>query len=253
MNITHIRNATLIVEYADKRFLIDPMLGEKGSFPPFPNAPRDDQFNPLVELPMPANDIISNIDAVFLTHLHLDHFDEAAQKLLPKNIKIYTQNEEDKKEVCNVGFTNVIALKNTNHIEDITIIKTAAQHGRGDILEVAGHVCGLIFQHENEQTLYIAGDTVWYEEVENTLDTYHPEIIVVNGGDNQFNMGGSLVMNETDILKVAQAEAHSKMIVVHMEAVNHWNLSRKDLKQFALDNNIDSQIIVPEDGEQFQF
>ena len=33
MNITHVRNATLIVEYADKKFLIDPMLGEKGSYP----------------------------------------------------------------------------------------------------------------------------------------------------------------------------------------------------------------------------
>ena len=32
MNITHVRNATLIVEYADNRFLIDPMLGEKVLF-----------------------------------------------------------------------------------------------------------------------------------------------------------------------------------------------------------------------------
>lgn len=79
MNITHVRNATLIVEYADNRFLIDPMLGEKGSFPSFPNAPRDDQNNPLVELPMPTDEIMSNVDAIFLTHLHLDHFDEAAQ------------------------------------------------------------------------------------------------------------------------------------------------------------------------------
>ena len=34
MKITQIRNATLIIEYAGKRFLIDPMLGPKGSFPP---------------------------------------------------------------------------------------------------------------------------------------------------------------------------------------------------------------------------
>ncbi|MCL9701979.1 hypothetical protein AXF02_08925 [Staphylococcus aureus] len=235
MNITHVRNATLIVEYANKKILIDPMLGEKGSFPPFPEAPRDDQNNPLVELPMDINDIISNIDIVILTHLHLDHFDEDAE------------------EVRNVGFLNVEALEATNHIGNINIIKTPAQHGRGEILQVAGNVCGLIFQNENEKTLYIAGDTVWYEEVEKTLESYQPEIVVVNGGDNQFNMGGSLIMNEVDIHKVAKTVPDSKIIVVHMEAVNHWNLSRKDLKQFAATNNFDSQIIIPNDGDKYKF
>lgn len=35
MKIQQIRNATIIIEYAGKRFLVDPMLGEKGSFAPF--------------------------------------------------------------------------------------------------------------------------------------------------------------------------------------------------------------------------
>lgn len=35
MKITHIRNATLLVEYEGKTFLIDPMLAEKGTYPPF--------------------------------------------------------------------------------------------------------------------------------------------------------------------------------------------------------------------------
>ena len=36
MNITQIRNATIIVQYAGKKFLIDPMLADKGAYPPFP-------------------------------------------------------------------------------------------------------------------------------------------------------------------------------------------------------------------------
>lgn len=253
MKINHIRNATIIVEYANTRFLIDPMLGEKGSFPSFPGGPREDQNNPLVDLPVSLDEITHNIDAIILTHLHLDHFDEAAQRLLPKDIKIYTQNNEDAEEVRNVGFFNVEALEATNRIGNINIIKTPAQHGRGEILQVAGNVCGLIFQNENEKTLYIAGDTVWYEEVEKTLESYQPEIVVVNGGDNQFNMGGSLIMNEVDIHKVTKTVPDSKIIVVHMEAVNHWNLSRKDLKQFAATNNFDSQIIIPDDGDKYKF
>ena len=33
MNIHQIRNATIVVEYAGKKFLIDPMLAEKGTIP----------------------------------------------------------------------------------------------------------------------------------------------------------------------------------------------------------------------------
>ena len=39
MNITHIRNATQIIDYAGKKFLIDPMLADKGAWPGF-RAPR---------------------------------------------------------------------------------------------------------------------------------------------------------------------------------------------------------------------
>jgi L-ascorbate metabolism protein UlaG (beta-lactamase superfamily) len=58
MKIQLIRNATIVVEYAGKKFLIDPMLAEKGAYPPFPNAPRQDQNNPLVSLPTSIDDII---------------------------------------------------------------------------------------------------------------------------------------------------------------------------------------------------
>ena len=82
-----------------------------------------------------------------------------------KDIKIYTQNGEDAEEVRNVGFTNVQIFEKTNYLGEITLIKTPAQHGRGEVLKIAGNVCGLIFKNENEKTLYVAGDTVWYEKL----------------------------------------------------------------------------------------
>lgn len=98
-------------------------------------------------------------------------------------------------------------------------IKTKGEHGRGEILQLVGHVYGVVFKHPSEKTLYIAGDTVWYEAVREAMETHKPEI-AVNIGDNQFLQGGSLVMGKEDIYKI---------ISVHMEAVNHWTLSRKEL------------------------
>ncbi|GAA0339170.1 MBL fold metallo-hydrolase [Bacillus carboniphilus] len=253
MNIQQIRNATLVVEYAGKRFLIDPMLSEKGSYPPFPNSPRQDQNNPLVSLPTTIDNIIKDIDAVIVTHLHLDHWDDAAKEALPKTIKLFTQNEEDATEIRSAGFQNVEVLQDDTVFEGIHLIKTKGEHGRGEILNLAGQVCGVVFKHPMERTLYVAGDMVWYDAVQEVIDTHKPEIIIVNAGDNQFLEGGSLVMGKDDVYEVYKAAPNAKIIAVHMEAANHWTLSRAELKDFANDKGISSKIFVPEDGESYEF
>ncbi|WP_430509756.1 MBL fold metallo-hydrolase [Gottfriedia solisilvae] len=253
MNIRQIRNATLIVQYAGKKFLIDPMLADKGTYPPFQNSIRQDQFNPLVNLPMSIEDIMHEIDAVIVTHLHLDHFDNVAKEVLPKNIKMFVQNEEDAIEVRKVGFQNVVVLQEDTVFEGIQLIKTKGEHGRGAILKRTGLVCGVIFKHLSEKTLYVAGDTVWYEEIQEVINTKKPEIIAVNGGDNQFFEGGSLVMGKEDIYELSQAAPNAQIIVCHMEAVNHWTLSRKELKSFINEKGISSNVLVPDDGELYTF
>lgn len=252
MNINLIRNATIVIEYAGKKFLIDPMLADKGAYPPFPNSPRQDQNNPLVSLPTSIEDII-NVDAVIVTHLHYDHWDEAAKKALPKDIKIFSQNEEDATEIQSAGFQNVEVLQKDTVFEGIQIIKTKGEHGRGEMVKIAGLVCGIVFKHQSEKTLYVAGDTVWYEAVKEVIDTHRPEIVVVNAGDNQFFEGGSLVMGKDDVYEVYKAAPNSKIIAVHMEAVNHWGLSREELKGFIIEKEITPNVLVPEDGESNSF
>jgi L-ascorbate metabolism protein UlaG (beta-lactamase superfamily) len=251
MNIHHIRNATIIVDYAGKKFLIDPMLAEKGTYPPFPNSPRQDQNNPLVSLPTSIDTIIKDIDAVIVTHLHYDHWDAAAIDALPKEIKIFAQNEEDATKIRKAGFQHVEVLQVDSEFEGITLVKTKGEHGRGEILKHAGLVCGVVFKHPTEKTLYIAGDTVWYEEVQTVIESNKPEVIIVNAGDNQFFQGGSLVMGKDDVYEVYKSAPEAKIICVHMEAVNHWGLSREELKRNTKD--FTSNVFVPNDGESYTF
>jgi len=253
MNIQQIRNATLVVQYAGKKFLIDPFLAEKGAYPPFPNSLRQDQNNPLVSLPVSIDDMINDIDAVIVTHLHLDHYDDAAKEALPKELKMFVQNEEDANAVQNDGFKNVEVLQEDTVFEGIQLIKTKGEHGRGEILKLAGLVCGVVFKHDTEKTLYVAGDTVWYEGVQEAIDTHTPEVIVVNAGDNQFLEGGSLVMGKDDVYEVHKTAPSAKIITSHMEAVNHWTLSREELKSFADEKGISSSVLVPNDGESYKF
>ncbi|MDP4527385.1 MBL fold metallo-hydrolase, partial [Bacillus halotolerans] len=65
--------------------------------------------------------------------------------------------------------------------------------------------------------------------------------------------GGSLVMGKEDIYETYKAASEAKIIVSHMEAVNHWGLSRKELNAFIKEKEISSNVLVPDNGESYSF
>jgi glyoxylase-like metal-dependent hydrolase (beta-lactamase superfamily II) len=77
VRITQIRNATLHVVYGGVRFLVEPMLSDRHAWPGFEGSVNSAERNPLVHLPMTKEEII-DVDAVIVTHLHEDHWDEEA-------------------------------------------------------------------------------------------------------------------------------------------------------------------------------
>ncbi len=81
-----------------------------------------------------------------------------------------------------------------------------------------GPVSGFVF--EGDETVYVAGDTIWYEPVEETLDQYEPDLVVLNGGEAQFDQGEPITMGVEDINAVREA-TDAEIVVVHVEAINH--------------------------------
>lgn len=256
MKFTQVRNATIKIEYASKKFLIDPMLAEKGAYPGFKGTANSHKFNPLVDLPFSINEIL-DVDAVIVTHTHPDHWDEAARKLVPKNMLIFAQNEEDAADIQAAGFSNTRVLTDNTVFDSITLIKTLGQHGTDEALEklgdVLGEVCGVVFKHPDEKTLYLAGDTVWNQDVEDNLNKYAPDVIVLNSGDAQVIGLGSIIMDKQDVYKVYQAAPRATIIASHMESVNHAILSRKELYDFLNENGVTQRVLVPVDGESYDF
>jgi L-ascorbate metabolism protein UlaG (beta-lactamase superfamily) len=109
MRVTQIRNATLQVEFGGKKFLIDPMLSEKGGWPGFEGTVNSHVANPTADLPLPMSDIL-DVDAVIISHTHADHWDDAAKKVVPKDMLHFAQNEKDARELEAAGFRNVRVL-----------------------------------------------------------------------------------------------------------------------------------------------
>lgn len=256
MKITQIRNATLIVEYDGKRFLIDPMLSDKGALPPFAGTPNDDARNPLVDLPLPMETII-DVDAVIVTHTHKDHWDDAAAQVLPKAMPVFVQHEQDAELLRSQGFEDLRILSQNSVFEGVELIKTPGQHGSDAAIATLGdrlgQVCGVVFRAPSEKTLYVAGDTVWNTDVADNLAKYAPKVVALNCGYAIITLVGPLIMGTEDLFKVAQAAPTAFIVATHMEAVNHATLSRSDLQRFTEEKGIAPRVFIPQDGASLLF
>lgn len=252
MKIRQIRNATLVIEFGGKRFLIDPWLAEKGSAPGFGGTLNSHLRNPTAELVV-AMDEILDVDAIILTHVHPDHWDEVAANAIPKDIPFFVQHFGDRETIKAAGFTNVRVLTGNPEFEGVKIIKTPGQHGSDECLQAAydllGEVCGIVFKHPDEKTLYLAGDTVFNAYVVGNLKTFEPGVVVLNCCDAQVLGFGSIIMNKEDVYAAYKAAPSATLIASHMEAVNHAALTRAELRGYLREKQMTDRVLVPEDGE----
>ena len=85
MKITQVRNATLLIHYAGTPLPHRPHAGPKGSYPGFEGMANSHLRNPLVELPLPMATLLE-VDAVIVTHDHLDHWDDVAKAKIPRHL-----------------------------------------------------------------------------------------------------------------------------------------------------------------------
>lgn len=240
-----IRNATLRIQYANLELLVDPMFSDAKANPPVINT-ANDRRNPLVPLPFPAGQL--HPDVVLVTHLHPDHWDQAAMEALPKTTPILCQ-PGDEDTLASQGFTTVTAVRETLEYEGVTIIRTGGQHGTGEIGQMMGQVSGFIMKAEGQPTLYIAGDTIWCDEVKEALDAHKPDMTVVNAGGARFLTGGPIIMDESDVIELLRHAPYTKAVAVHMEAINHCLVTREELSSRLTAEGLRAQIEIPQDGE----
>ncbi|MFC7155435.1 MBL fold metallo-hydrolase [Halomarina halobia] len=243
LSVRLIRHATLLVEVGGTTVLVDPMLGEAGANPPIPNSPND-RRNPLVDLP----DVDLSADAVLVTHLHRDHLDDPARDRLPDDRPVFCQ-PEDVDELTEAGFTDIRTVDDARVFGGLEVIRTPARHGRGDLAERMGPVSGFLLRAEGGRSVYLAGDTVWYEGVRETLERYDPDVVVVNAGAAQFVEGDPITMTAEDVIAVRE-HADAPVVAVHMEAINHCPLSRADLRAAVDEAGVGDRVYVPADGER---
>ena len=255
----HIRNATAKIEMAGSTFLVDPYLAPKGSYAGFEGTINSQKRNPLIDMKEPVEKVLEGVDAVIVTHTHADHWDEYAQKVLPKTLPIFVQNAGDARIIRSQGFKDVRVVGKNTEFNKVKLSKTGGQHGTDQmyaipqLAELAGEAMGVVMQADGEKTLYIVGDTIWNEEVDFALNRYKPEVIVMNTGYAQLQgFSDSIIMGKADVAKARQAAPKADIITVHMDAVNHTAVTSDEMRKFVKENKL-NKVAVPREGEVLKY
>lgn len=249
MQIQQIRNATLRILYSRKLFITDPLLADKYTMPPY----RGVSPNPLVDLPCTPQEVIAGIEMALISHIHSDHFDQTAQRLLPKDILLFCQ-PGDESMIESKGFHNVLPVVDTQNWEDITITRTAARHGTGSVLNEMGNTSGFLFQAKDEPTVYWVGDSIWCEAVAGVIDKYQPDIIITHSCGAVWGDSVLILMDAEQTVKLCQAAPEAIIVATHMEALDHATVSRSDLRLLAEKEGIGARrLLIPGDGEILSF
>ncbi len=247
MHLTLIRSATLRIQTAGHTLLVDPQLDPAGAREAVPDTPNP-RPNPLVDLPEPPAAIVAGIDAVLLTHLHQDHFDNTARALIPKDLPIFSQ-PHDTERLHADGFIDVRPVHGDATLGDLLIARTDGHHGTGELAEALAPVSGFVLHAPGEPSLYIAGDTILCDEVRTAIAEHEPAVVVVNAGAARFNTGDPIVMDNDDVVALAR-ETDAQIVAVHFETVSHCTESRADLRARLHAEGLSQRVSVPEDGSE---
>jgi len=136
---------------------------------------------------------ITHVDTLCITHGHFDHIHDAvplAKRFSPQVVGIFeTCQWLETKGIGNVRAKN---KGGTQKVGSVEITMTHAVHSCGILDEgkiiYGGEAAGYVMRFEEGRTLYFAGDTNVFSDMQLIEQLYHPELAFLPIGDH-FTMG----------------------------------------------------------------
>jgi L-ascorbate metabolism protein UlaG (beta-lactamase superfamily) len=152
---------------------------------------------------------IDRVDAILISHAHFDHIHDAiplAMKFKPKVVAIY--------ETCvwltskGVGTCSGMNKGGTQDVGPVKVTMTHAVHScgiqDGDQILYGGEAAGYVLHLPDKRTIYYAGDTAVFSDMDLIERLYQPELAFLPIGDF-YTMGpkqAALACRLLNVLKV---------------------------------------------------
>lgn len=252
MKIHQIRNATVILHLGEYRILVDPMLGDVGSFRSFRRVEEGQRRNPIAPLPDNAREALSDVTDCLITHCqrdHLDHIDPAGIEFLKEsNIPVWAV-ADDFEYLEGKGLA---PREFSDGSLEMSIRWVKARHGHGPVGDQLGPGGGWYIAAEGEPSVYITGDTVLVESVRNAITEFKPDVIIAPAGCANFGFGDDILFSLEELIQLA-GMAPGTVVFNHLEALDHCPTTRTGLRDLLDREGFGSKCLIPKDGELLAF
>lgn len=274
ITVHYIGAATALLEIGGLRILTDPAFDGKQDYPLGPYTLSK------VQDPVVTASQLGRIDYVLLSHdHHLDNLDHSGQQLLTRVKTVFTTPSGAQRlnsgglrpgETTTPTGIHAVGLENWETVEVptpdgriITIMGTPCRHGPigGDRGPVTGFVLDFKEGRANENKLvpaaagpgtgavYITGDTVWYEGVEEVAKRcQNIGLILLFLGAARLKVAGpaNITMTVAESINVASLFDKATIVPLHFEGWAHFTEGYDELiKQYTTFGLLDRLSFAP--------
>jgi len=234
--ITHIGTATILLEIGSIRILTDPVFDPPGGNYYFGYGTSSRKLTaPAIQ---PKD--LGKINTILISHdHHEDNLDRAGRALLPLAREVLTTSAGAKR----LG-NNSIGLKSWEsrpiYADGLEIKVTAvpARHGSLGSHLIVGETTGFILEWAGQKhgTLYISGDTVWFNGIHEIARRFQVGTAILHIGEARFPVTGPIhfTFSAREAVRAVKALNPQTVVPIHYEGWKHFREPKAEAeKQFA--------------------
>lgn len=222
ISLTLVGGPTVLIEYGGLRFLTDPTFDGCGHEYHSNGVTLRKTSDPKIG---PRD--LGRIDAVLLSHdQHADNLDNlgrAFSTTVPVVLTTAAGASRLQGNARGLDVWETTVLRADGGL-DVRITATPCRHGPAGIEPVTGDVVGFLLEAADGSlpSLYVTGDTVYYEGVAEVARRFSPHFILAFAGAARVRGPIDLTMSANDLLDTANAFPQSLIIPVHTEGWAHF-------------------------------
>lgn len=250
--LTYLGGATYLIEIGEFRFLTDPGFDPEGTER---SEGPGHELRKTMAPPVPI-ERIGEIDAVLLSHQqHYDNLDNSGRTFLPRAGRVLTTPESAEALGGNAqGLATWESVELTNDAsETIRITATPAIHGPSALREAVGETTGFLLQWEGQEkgALYVSGDTVWNDGIEEIAERFNVSTGVLHlgaanvpaVGDNILTLDGEQGARVTSVLGL------EAVFPAHFEGWEHYTEGRSGIEEAFQAAGLSDRLHMLDPGE----
>jgi len=245
VRLTYIGGPTVLIEIGQLRFLTDPSFELAGYH--YMAGPQ--VVSKTASPAIPAS-TLGPVDAILLSHdQHNDNLDPAGRAYLAQAKQILITPAGAQRldsNACGVPTWETVTLKDASGL-DIRITATPARHGPEEVKAATGDVNGWILEWEGQRhgALYISGDTVLFEGLEEVARRYRIAVALLHLGAAYAQRFGSvhLTLTGAEGAQFAMMLGEAATIIpIHYDGWTHYTEGRDGIEQAFTAAGLEKQL-----------